>query len=254
MQNFMQYNFPINNIILACFVAPGSGAPVHKNRNCHGLVYHTSGLRYYQFDQVTLHAGPGEILYLPKGSDYIVKTEETGGCYAINFDYDDTTAFAPFSFKVKNPGTFLPGFKQAEQAWRTKSSGFEMKCKGELFQIIVALRKEYEMGYVSKDTEDILKPALHHIHAAYTGDNIAVPYLADLCGVSETYFRQIFKKALGVSPIKYMNELKLARAKELISSGMYSIGEIAELSGFHDESYFSREFKKATGTAPSKYY
>ncbi len=253
MQNFVQYNFNIDHIVLACFVPPGGGTPVHKNRSCHGLVYHTSGERYYQFKGIILPARPGDLLYLPKSSDYTVKTVESGGCFAINFDYSDTTAFAPFSFKVKNPGTFLDCFKQSEHAWRTKTSGFEMKCKSALYEILFTLRKEYELGYISRDTVEILKPALHYIHAEYTGENITIPYLANLCGVSETYFRQIFKKTLGISPLKDMNELKFTRAKELLSSGMYSIREIAELSGFHDESYFSREFKKVTGTAPSEY-
>ena len=253
MHNFMQYNFNIDTIVLVCFVPPGGGTPIHKNRSCHGLVYHTDGERYYQFDNGTLPARPGDLLYLPKGSDYIVKTEKQGGCFAINFDYSDTTSFEPFSFKVKNPGTFLDCFKQSEQAWRTKPSGFEFKCKGALYEVLFALRKEYELGYISKSTSDLLTPALSYIHSEYTGDNITIPFLADLCGISETYFRRIFQKSFGISPLKYINNLKLTRAKELIASGMYSVYEIAVLSGFHDESYFSREFKRTTGMAPSEY-
>ena len=77
---------------------------------------------------------------------------------------------------------------------------------------------------------------------------------AKLCGISETYFRTLFKKVVGVSPLKYINDRKISRAKELISSKMYSIREVAQLAGFHDEAYFSREFKKATGVCPSKYF
>ena len=84
-------------------------------------------------------------------------------------------------------------------------------------------------------------------------NRLTMAELAQMCGVSETYFRRIFLNAKGCSPIDYINNLKLSRAKELLGSGMYSISEVAEQSGFHDESYFSRFFKKQTGVAPSKY-
>lgn len=55
------------------------------------------------------------------------------------------------------------------------------------------------------------------------------------------------------TPIKYINNLKLSRAKELIVSDYYSIPKISELSGFGDESYFCRYFKKMTGMTATEY-
>ena len=71
--------------------------------------------------------------------------------------------------------------------------------------------------------------------------------------MSESYFRRIFLKNYGISPIKYINNLKIERAKELLTSGLYTVSDVAELSGFHDESYFSREFKKHSGKTPKEY-
>ena len=52
---------------------------------------------------------------------------------------------------------------------------------------------------------------------------------------------------------KYINNLKLARAEELILTELYTIDKVAELSGFDDASYFCRYFKKTTGVTPSEY-
>ena len=128
-----------------------------------------------------------------------------------------------------------------------------MKCKSLLYNILYDLRKEYEMGYVANDTVALINPAIDYIYREYTNDNIEISHLADICNISEAYFRRIFLKSYGISPIKYINNLKIERAKELISSGLYSISDAAAASGFHDDSYFSRKFRNATGVSPSEY-
>ena len=55
---------------------------------------------------------------------------------------------------------------------------------------------------------------------------------------------------MGVSPLAYINSLKITRAKELLLSGMYTVTEVAFMSGYSDISHFSREFKKSTGVSP----
>jgi AraC-like DNA-binding protein len=74
-----------------------------------------------------------------------------------------------------------------------------------------------------------------------------------MCGITPEYFRKIFKSFYGSSPLIYINNLKITRAKELFESGMYSVSEVAAHSGYSDISYFSREFKSATGLSPTEY-
>ena len=74
-----------------------------------------------------------------------------------------------------------------------------------------------------------------------------------MCGITPEYFRKLFCGFYGVSPIKYINALKLSRAEELLASQMYSVTEAAEMSGYTDMSHFSREFKKHTGMSPTEF-
>ena len=53
--------------------------------------------------------------------------------------------------------------------------------------------------------------------------------------------------------MKYINDLKLKRAKELLISGLYSVSEAAVQAGFSDLSYFSRFFKENVGVSPNEY-
>ena len=144
-------------------------------------------------------------------------------------------------------------FKAAEKVFRLKSSGYEMQCKANLYSVICSMLGEYEKKNIPKSTEKIIEPAIEYIHRNYTSENISVEHLAKLCGISTTYLRNIFLKCKNVTPIKYINDLKLSRAKEHIISDYYSIPKISELSGFGDESYFCRYFKKMTGMTATKY-
>ena len=77
--------------------------------------------------------------------------------------------------------------------------------------------------------------------------------LAALCGISRDYFEKIFKQAMGISPRQYYMSLIFERAKHLLSTTMYSIGEISALCGIDDALYFSRSFKKKVGLSPTAY-
>lgn len=64
---------------------------------------------------------------------------------------------------------------------------------------------------------------------------------------------KLFKAEYGFSPQKYIIHLRIQYAKQLISTGYYSVKEIALMSGYTDYKYFSTEFKKQVGVSPSDY-
>lgn len=56
-----------------------------------------------------------------------------------------------------------------------------------------------------------------------------------------------------MSPRQFIIELRIKHAEKLISTGYYTLQEVAYKSRFLDYKYFSVEFKKKTGMSPSKY-
>ena len=253
MKNFLDADLDVSEIVIALKIPAGHGTAVHKNRGSHGFAIFTGGKRKYCFKEKKIPIGKLEIIYMPKFSDYHVETSENGECYAINFDFPEDYFFEPFSFIPKNPAVFLDSFRNAEKTWRTKSDGYIYKCKAELYSVLFGMRSERAAGYLPASKFGIITPAVKLIHEKYTSGNLSVSELAELCGVSPEYFRLLFKKSFGISPVKYINNLKISRAKELLASGMYSVATAAEMSGFPDMSYFSREFKKITGMPPSRF-
>jgi len=98
-----------------------------------------------------------------------------------------------------------------------------------------------------------LKPALDYIR-----DNPdRMPMLgemANLCGLSVSYFSRLFHREIGISFINYVNKFKVDTACErLRSAEKIRIAQLSGELGFSDVSYFIRVFKKVTGTTPNGY-
>lgn len=84
-------------------------------------------------------------------------------------------------------------------------------------------------------------------------DKWTVSSMADYCKLSEGYFAHMFKKRMRISPMHFLNELRIEKAKNLIAANTMSISTIASLVGFDDPLYFSRVFKRITGIAPQNF-
>ena len=76
--------------------------------------------------------------------------------------------------------------------------------------------------------------------------------IAEELGVSYSNFRKLFKEYTGLSPATYQQELRLLRAKELLSTTDLSIKEIAYRLNFESPDYFSAKFKAKMGIKPSE--
>lgn len=100
---------------------------------------------------------------------------------------------------------------------------------------------------------ELLSKITSYILSHYTEIDFSVKDVADYGGISETHLRRIFKQNFNISPIKYINCLKLDKAKNMLQSSNYTINEIALSVGFDDPYYFSRLFKHETGLSPSEY-
>ncbi|MBQ2754188.1 MAG: helix-turn-helix transcriptional regulator [Clostridia bacterium] len=101
-------------------------------------------------------------------------------------------------------------------------------------------------------TENTMLPAYSYITENYS-EKLSLKDLAQIncCSVQTLINR--FKKHTGKTPVKYLTELRVKKAKEYLLNTDLTIGEISELLGFDNVYYFSNVFKNATGMAPLKF-
>jgi len=83
--------------------------------------------------------------------------------------------------------------------------------------------------------------------------DVSVKELAMLCGLSESHFRRLFLKKMGMSPKKYKISILMKHASALLKSEDMNISEVAESLNFCSIYAFSRAFKKEMGISPKKY-
>ena len=95
----------------------------------------------------------------------------------------------------------------------------------------------------------IIEPALRIIRDEYA-TSFDVDKLASECKISKFHFCRLFKEAMGMSAIQYLNNYRLKIADTLLSNTDKSISEIAALCGFEDTSYFCKLYKRLYGKTP----
>ncbi len=94
--------------------------------------------------------------------------------------------------------------------------------------------------------------AQHYMEQHYM-ENITVKKLAELGYVSTSCFNRRFKSEVGITPIEYLIEIRIKRAKTLLKRKGIPITEIAMQCGFGSNSHFSSCFQSRIGISPSEY-
>lgn len=102
------------------------------------------------------------------------------------------------------------------------------------------------------DYVDVMNKARLRIRESLES-SLTIQQIAMDLGIGYSNFRKLFKEYTGIAPAMYQQELRLQRAKELLSTTNLSIKEIAYRLNFDSPDYFSSKFKIKTGRKPSEF-
>ncbi|MBR6275818.1 MAG: AraC family transcriptional regulator [Prevotella sp.] len=119
-----------------------------------------------------------------------------------------------------------------------------------LIGMMYSLERNIQLSH-NQSHVDMISRARLRIREALESD-LTIQQVAEEMGVSYSNFRKLFKEYTGLSPATYQQDLRLQRAKELLSTTDLSIKEIAYKLNFESPDYFSAKFKAKTGRRPSE--
>ena len=120
-----------------------------------------------------------------------------------------------------------------------------------LYHVIDRLTSLNEVQNYETPVVQYCVKATDYIQANYQS-HITIESIAKKLGIDRRYFSRIFTKYIGVSPQRYLVDYRLEKAKMLMSTGVYSVSEVATSVGYDDIFAFSKIFKKKYGIPPSK--
>lgn len=114
----------------------------------------------------------------------------------------------------------------------------------------------YFIGFIALTDSEIMQVNKMQPVISYIENNlekkITIEKLSQIVRLHPNYFFRYFKNAMGVTPIEYINSLRVQRAKEILLSDV-PIRSVAAQCGFQSEYYFSRFFREKMGMTPSEF-
>lgn len=134
----------------------------------------------------------------------------------------------------------------------------EMEAKGPYYQylvimyyaeLLILIYRYMDEVYLPICTNESLKKAIAYIRLNYHSE-ININNVAEHIGISERYLRSLFSQHLNLSPLDYLNQIRINKAVELLRNTEMSIKEVCFQCGFQSPQYFSRIFKQQMGITP----
>jgi two-component system response regulator YesN len=122
----------------------------------------------------------------------------------------------------------------------------------ELIQLCRGVCDSVAMGKESRNF-DLRDNILSFINTHYADNTLSLESIASRFGMSPSYITRFMKDQTGHSLIRYLGQIRLQRAKELLRTTHSPIMEITEQVGYVDTMNFIRNFKKAEGVTPAQY-
>lgn len=118
-------------------------------------------------------------------------------------------------------------------------------------ELLILIYRHIHETWLPLCTNELLKKAVGYIRSHYP-EPLTITEVATHAEISERYLRKLFSRHLGLSPVDYLNRVRINKAVELLGNTEMSVKEISFVCGFASPQYFSRVFKRQTGITPGE--
>ena len=185
-------------------------------------------------------------------------------CYCLHLEIDESNPLfselfaTPDYFTFINPNTYRPLFEALFQ--HLTKSGKDTNdhfVNAKILELIYHIKKDEKYNqkigrvFFQKENRSIQK-AISFMKKNYE-NNILLKDLGELTGYSPNHFQRLFTETMGISPSKYLENLRVNKAKYLLMENEKTLSEIAYQCGFSSQAYFSKVFKKHTLLSPFEF-
>ncbi len=222
------------------------------------ITYVTEGHAWYVVDGVVYEVRAGDLMCIPLGSIRSAAIDPTDlmGCYSANFQVTNLHGvpvripFPPLTH-IGLRVDLLQLFRELSGVWLCKEPGYVMRAQA-IFMLILC--RVFELTVYKKDSYAIdprIRKTMRYISDHYDA-TLTVAELAAIAELGPVYYGALFKQNTGMTVNRYITQIRINHAENMLRSGEYTIGETAERCGYSDVHYFRKQFKEVMGCLPSK--
>ena len=245
-------NLHISDIVSANTIYSDKNASGKRiNRHVWAIIIKYEGETEYLCNNRRFISNAQNMVLLPKGCSYEWKCLQAGHYCVVEFDSDQTLNEI-LSLSPLHMDKILNLMKKIEFERTRKEKTYKLECMKDMYMILLQLLNTTPKSYLPTDQKEKIQNVLDYIAQNYT-QNMKNDDLARLTPYSTVYFRKLFTLVTGMSPITYLHNLRITKAKEMLCSDYSSISEIAYSLGYADIYDFSRTFKKYAGVSPTHF-
>ncbi|MBQ7120481.1 MAG: helix-turn-helix transcriptional regulator [Oscillospiraceae bacterium] len=215
------------------------------NRPSYGLSFCTEGQITYTLDGKEYISDTSNAVILPQGKSYTLHGDKKGTFPVINFKCTDFLCDEILLFPIENPEPYLTDYEQM------KSLSLFKKNRTKIISIFYNIL--HRLSHSSENSAASLAPAIKYLETNFSDPQLKNDDLAKLCNISEVYFRKLFSKQYGTTPKQFVTDIRIDRAKQLLTDGGLKINAVSDRCGFSNPYHFCRVFRQKTGFTPTEY-
>jgi probable transcriptional regulator len=199
---------------------------------------------------------PGEIYLIHYGEDSAFRIGPAGNCRKIGLGFaglllpsllTETLLIEQTHLQLRNPDHFLGLVLKLEQMMRTATQQDVLELSVFSYRLILELARSVDIKQ-----PPLLRTAIE-VMKVNLSQMISIGEIAEKLDVSTSTLENLFAQHLGISPRKYLDDLRFQRAKLLLADSSLSIGQIARNLGYVHQMHFSRRFRERFNMSPSKF-
>ncbi len=153
-----------------------------------------------------------------------------------------------------------PLVEEALLEYQRQEEGYQNCIRCLLLTLIIRLHRLYqeksEEERAAERTDarsfSLISPAVDYMHERFDAP-ISIESLAEMCHISVSHFRRLFHQQMGVSPLRFLQELRVVESCQQLRATGLSIAEVALQVGYPSLSSFNQHFREIMGCTPSQW-
>ncbi len=215
------------------------------HRQTFGLTFCLSGQITYTMNGKMYVSHPGTALLLPQGGEYELFGNSTGWFPVINFTSTNLKCDDIIVFSLQHPHSCIKDFDTLCKLFISNKS--PLKIYSTFYDLLDKLT--YESLPQSKRMASIIQ----YIENNLSSPDLSNTEIAAQAYVSEVYLRKLFDTFYDTSPKQYILNMRIQKAKHLLTNTEYTVTAISEQCGFSSLYHFCRIFRNKIGMSPTEY-